>query len=422
MKVRHIYGSALGDLHAATADTTQAIQLFNALNRPLRVAKLTEIDMVIVTMYQASIKEGVVFSFPSSLIAKVCPGGSDSAAPSPALLEIQEVFEVDVQAPVEDEIAGYVFAVVSKSRQNIVLAAGSSAPTPYRIRCDRLEVVGARDGHAVLERCGQLLDLDFSDWCKGDLCLQLLRGLKLWSSVGSFAALAPKRRRLEDVVASNASRVGAFPLSMDEVSPLALLTGGDNVEVSYVHDHRDEAQTVFAQEQALLALADVSVRQDDFDLPDLAALPGVYHESLVQLSHRGLVDFVDDDFGEQRFALVFSSSEFRSRMTFAFQSGVPARAMAAEAVHPGMSKLALFAICVGRGWRFGAGLGELRRESPKFIASTAIFGVHWFWVVLAAIDLIWAKGFTVVYTGGLAKYYEYLFFATSSSELNKYGS
>jgi hypothetical protein len=345
--------------------------------------------------------------------------GVAHASGAPSLLQLQDALAFEMLLPTTDVILSDFFVQVAKTRQQIVLSGDSHASTS--VRFDRLDVVVADNGKAVLERSGQTFDMDIAVWSRGGMSLQLLRELKLWVAGDATAELAPKRQRLGYAVSSNASRAAVAPLGVHALPDSDM---GDE-DLDLVREQTLEASAIAAQEMGMLALLDANaLRSESGWRPALVDLPGVHAHTLDLLSARGIIERGEDEFGDHRFALVPAASEFRVRTNYNWVCGLPARELTEHlnaCVHPRMSTLELAALCVRAGWRFGAGPRELTRDASQLLVESSLFGIKWFWVAVAAIDLIWAKGFDIVYTQMPATYYEFIFYAKNADAVRPYG-
>ena len=141
--------------------------------------------------FQNIFQIGVVVSFPRALLELYFPSdGVAHASGVPSLLQLQDALALGGLLPTISDL----FVQVAKTRQQIVLSGDSHASTS--VRFDRLDVVVADNGKAVLERSGQTFDMYIAAWSRGGMSLQLLRELKLWVAGDATAELAPKRQRL----------------------------------------------------------------------------------------------------------------------------------------------------------------------------------------------------------------------------------
>jgi hypothetical protein len=128
--------------------------------------------------------------------------------------------------------------------------------------------------------------------------------------------------------------------------------------------------------------------------------------TLDALVAKGSVVLEEDEFGDQKAALVSTGNSIQSLQMVSSGGLLPSQTDAASLMSP---KLQLVAMCLRLGWAFGK-MGAVIGESlPKIIDTDAVLSNRAFWAVAASLEAIISRGLTKIYTRMPAKYYEYVF-------------
>ena len=372
----------------------------------MRKQKMTPLEDEMVAMLVSVLSVGMIVGVPRAVFtAGVAARAVDIADVVAALQDGPSYF---AQLSNTEIVAEYIFVEVGKVSCKIVLTQASHVAPSKQARLLVLSATIGDQGSTIVERGGEVTQSDLAVWVRSAAACALL-SLTSWTAKGVGLTVAPTRLA---ITSSSEFRQSALP-----VAPLALCDE-PSLAIVPVEDYADASRTLSA-----LFHAGASTNLPGQSFPNLLELDGVHIDTLATLSDQGYVNMHSGEFGEMdRWSLVESQAVIRSQLGLQFGCLLPRRCTHVDMEDASsVSKLELFALCIGSGWTIGSLAPELRRDTARVISAGTLFEAKAKLYVFVSLDKIFNVGVNAVFTAMPAKYLEYHMKLKDPSILNAAG-